>query len=285
MQGGSIMSLSPSFNSYSSKRFAEIAAKVTEEFSDQLEELGLEEEAVRNREEEEKRTESDDGEEEEDDDFEFAVLCRDPNTSPISADEIFSNGQIKPIYPVFNRDLLFAGGQDDFTKLQNGTTVRLPLRKLLTEERDPTASSSSSEADELEALPDGTYCVWTPKPVQGSPELRKKSKSTGSSKRWRFRDLLHRSNSDGKDTFVFLAPSIKKKEKNVEAVSKERRDSISGKGKSKGEASSTSAHEAHYMRNRAIKESDRRRSYLPYRQDLVGFFANVNGLNRTLRPF
>ncbi|KAF5193855.1 putative DNA ligase-like protein [Thalictrum thalictroides] len=321
--GGSILALSPSFNSYSCKSFAEIAAKVSEEFSEQRDELGLqqlsemqksssqlviEDEQIqipciqdeqKEEEEEEKNSDcSDDDGGDEDDDFEFAVLTRDPESSPISADEIFSNGQIKPIYPVFNRDLLFAGGQDDFTKLQNGTKIRFPLKKLLIEEREPS-SSSSSESDELETLPEGTYCVWTPKPVKESPEMCKKSNSTGSSKRWRFRDLLHRSNSDGKDTFVFLTPSTKKKEKKVEnvdkssEVSKEKRDSgemkVAGKMNTKrnsGEGT-TSAHEVHYVRNRALKESDRRKSYLPYRQDLVGLFANVNmnGLNRTLRPF
>ncbi|PIA61972.1 hypothetical protein AQUCO_00200159v1 [Aquilegia coerulea] len=336
--GGSILALSPSFNSYSSKSFAEIAAKVSEEFSEQRDELGLqqqqqssseemqkslsselvlvedeqiqipcipfssyEEEKVNQEEDEDKVSDcsdddDEDDDEEDDDDFEFAVLTRDPESSPISADEIFSNGQIKPIYPVFNRDLLFAGGQDDFTKLQSGSTIRFPLKKLLIEEREPSSSSSSSESDELETLPEGTYCVWTPKPVKESPEMCKKSNSTGSSKRWRFRDLLHRSNSDGKDTFVFLTPSTKKKEKkaeNTSEVSKERRDSgemkVAGKVKTKrnsGEGT-TSAHEVHYVRNRALKESDRRKSYLPYRQDLVGLFANVNmnGLNRTLRPF
>lgn len=317
----SIYALSPSFSSYSSSRFAEIAAKVSEEFHEQKEELGLdgpefesvvEEEQTRissisfadEKTEEDDEEESSYNDEDEDDEFEFTILSRDVNASPISADEIFSEGQIKPIYPVFNRDLLFAGGQDEFLKLQEkegGPSIRLPLRKLFGEERNPS-SSTSSEADDLETLPDGTYCVWTPKSAVRSPEMAKKSNSTGSSKRWRFRDLLHRSNSDGKDTYVFLTPMAKKKDtkvendEKIEVVGKPRRNSIAavpgeakdaGKGKTRrfsGEGSA-SPHEAHYVRNRAMKESDRKKSYLPYRQDLVGFFANVNGLNRTLRPF
>ncbi|KAL5709692.1 hypothetical protein ACHQM5_020350 [Ranunculus cassubicifolius] len=204
--------MSPSFSSYSSNRFAEIAAKVSEEFFDQREELGLEgdldeetiEKSVLEDDENEKESVVDE-DEEDDEDFEFAVVSRDTNTSPISADEIFSDGQIKPVYPVFNRHLLFAGNEEDFAKFREGSSIRLPLKKLFIEERDP--SSSTSSEDDLDALPDGTYCVWTPtKSVPPSPEMRKKSNSTGSSKRWRFRDLLHRSNSDGKDAYVFLTP-------------------------------------------------------------------------------
>ncbi|XP_010251254.1 PREDICTED: uncharacterized protein LOC104593196 [Nelumbo nucifera] len=298
-----VFSLSPSFNSYSSDRFAEVAAKVGEE-SNGLSELSISdytvenpssEQDIQNQSKEEQKVE--DGNNADDDDFEFS-FCRDNDGSPISADEIFFNGQIRPIFPIFNRDLLFADGQDDDSQAPHASSIRLPLRKLLIEERDPNPpSSSSSEADELEGLPPGTYCVWTPKPVQASPERCKKSNSTGSSKRWRFRDLLHRSNSDGKDTFVFLTPSnsnsskMKKKDDKPEKpeVSKERRNStdvkVAGKSKAKGVSDAVSAHEIHYVKNRALKEGDRRKSYLPYRPDLVGFFANVNGLSRTLHPF
>ena len=60
-------------------------------------------------------------------------------------------------------------------------SIRLPLRKLLIEERE-TASCSSSEADELEGVPSGTYCVWTPKAAESPPGRCRKSNSTGSSK-------------------------------------------------------------------------------------------------------
>ncbi|KAK7244164.1 hypothetical protein RIF29_38982 [Crotalaria pallida] len=91
-------------------------------------------------------------------------------------------------------------------------------------------SSSSLEVEELDGIPTGTYCVWTPKSVQSvqaSPNRCKKSNSTGSSsaspsKRWKLLDLLRRSKSEGKSTFVFL----KKKEEGKSDSSKERqRDS------------------------------------------------------------
>ncbi|KAH0991665.1 hypothetical protein GBA52_003148 [Prunus armeniaca] len=141
-------------------------------------------------------------------------------------------------------------------------------------------------------VPEGTYCEWSRKPVVVAPELKNKSNSTGSSKLWRVRDLKLRSNSDGKDAFVFLNPNSTT---TPPKPSQETADNKSGakivktvekvKGKAKKAETVSSAHEKHYVMNRAKKEGDKRRSYLPYRQDLVGFFTNVNGLSRNVHPF
>ncbi|XP_042499252.1 uncharacterized protein LOC122077378 [Macadamia integrifolia] len=345
---------SPSFNSYSNSRLAEIAAKITEKFMEESsqsryddEEYEVEQEQQQQEEKElenrpltpsqslndqppapkeQKQEGNEDG-----DGFEFPVFGRsDPDLSPKPADEIFYNGQIRPIFPIFDRNLLYADGhhRDSNKTPKNRSSHRLPLGKLMIEERsnnDDPPSSSSSEADELENIPDGSYCVWTPKPVEASLEKCKKSNSTGFSKKtWKFRDLLYRSNSDGMDTYVFLSPSkttmMKRNDKTEKASAdrvevgkshpqhhhhqhqqqqlKEKSNSVSGqvkvaanKGKVKAKVASgeaLSAHESHYVRYRALKEEDRRRSYLPYRQDLVGLFANANGgvsSRRTLHPF
>ncbi|KAI3872265.1 hypothetical protein MKX03_024543 [Papaver bracteatum] len=344
LQDGSIFAQSPSFNSYSSDNFAQIAAKVCEEFVDDRLQLGLE--PLRNEEEnhdddeivqvqeeddlieEHKEEEKANEEEEEEDESEFEFSFLSGDGIAISADEIFANGQIRPVYPIFNRDLLFAGGKDyddDHTDSKQ-PKKNSSLRKLFIGEREEddghSCSSSEADVDELDNLPAGTYCVWKPKQqssTTSSPDTCKKSKSTGSSsssssrsatataasvsKRWRFRDFLFRSNSDGKDTFVFLTPSsgtstnkmMMKNRKEEKLVIEEKLEKVvvsgnkaaSGKGKLKSGAAAAevSAHEIHYVRNRALKENDRKKSYLPYRQDLVGFFANVNGLNRNLHPF
>ncbi|KAK3011268.1 hypothetical protein RJ639_012013 [Escallonia herrerae] len=278
MQGSDDLSFCPSFNSYSSDRLAITAAKVT----DELEEGYPPEASI-----------------DEDDDFEFSLVRGDPDAS---ADEIVYDGQIRPIFPIFNRDLIGHGDEHqlrDEVKTGNGEVeaTRIPLRNLFIGEREDNGppSSSSSEADELESVPPGTYCVWRPKvaeSVESSPSRCKKSSSTGSaSKRWKFRDLLRRCNSEGKDSFVFLTP--KNKEEKPEGGAKvehpkERRNSVdykvAGKAKAKGSAGS-SAHEVFYVRNRAMKEGDKWKSYLPYRQDLVGFFANVNGLGKAAKAF
>ncbi|KAI3813151.1 hypothetical protein L1987_17868 [Smallanthus sonchifolius] len=43
-------------------------------------------------------------------------------------------------------------------------------------------------------------------------------------------------------------------------------------------------HEQFYVQRRAENEVGKRKSYLPYRKDLVGLFANVNGMGKML-PF
>ncbi|CAN4091550.1 unnamed protein product [Withania somnifera] len=260
--------LCPSFNNFG--YLAEIAAKISDEF--QAEE-----------------NDSFDGEE----DFEFSLVCENPATSNV---EFIYKGQTKfqPIFPVFNRDLLLNDNFDS-TKVKDessedvDSSIRVPLKNLFLEE---TESTTSSEADELEMIPPGTYCVWKPKISEPSPEKCKKSKSTGMvSKRWpRIRDLLRRSNSDGKDSFVFLTPKkaieneTEKAKNSGPGKLKQMKESVTG-GHKDSRVSATVPKELYYLRKRAGKEVDKngRKSYLPYRQDLIGFFAV--GLSRSNRPF
>lgn len=281
---------SPSFSSYSSDRLAEIAAKTADEFKRESSTLPVEFIA-----------EERDGEEDEnEDDFEFSLVPEHSEGFAVAvavadadadADECFYDGrQIGSVFPVFNRKLLLDTEQDrgdedkELRARDIDSSVRIPLRNLFLqgkEENDlePQASSSSSEADELESLPPGTYCVWRPKRNEPFPTECKKSSSTGSaSKRWKLRDLLRRMNSDVNDSYVFLTP---KKEENSKSKESGMVLKVTGKTKVKknkdaAPSSSMAAHEAFYLRNKAAKEGEKRKSYLPYRRELVGFFANVN---------
>ncbi|PQQ16453.1 uncharacterized protein Pyn_01594 [Prunus yedoensis var. nudiflora] len=305
---GPLISLSPSFNTYSSSdRLAQIAARVVSELTSQDHQLThdepdweslyathhLEEEQQQQvkQQQQQHRQPQNDGvhEEAEEEEFEFAFVGRDTHTSPISADEIFSNGQIRPVYPLFDQDLLKehngvvspkkVNGDADAVDKNNSKAAttpkqrRLPLRMLMIEEERETASCSSSEADDLENLPPGTYCVWAPP--------KTKSSSAGSSKRWKFRDLLYRSSSDGKETFVFLAPSSTKRADNK---NNKKNDVVSKKRVGGGDGVSQNE-ERFVVTSKAAEEGDKRRSFLPYRQDFGGFFSNVNGLSRNLHPF
>ncbi|KAF5730849.1 hypothetical protein HS088_TW19G00449 [Tripterygium wilfordii] len=241
---------SPSFDTYSFGKLAEIAARVVQEFDDgTVSDSNFYDFSTGSCEqpEQESHDEKNDNndEDESDGEFEFSIVSRDREFIPITADDIFYNGQIRPLF---------------------------------SEERELTSTScSSSEADELDGAEPGTYCVWTPKKAgESSPRMCKKSGSTGSSKRWKFRDLLNRSHSDGKDTFVFLA-SINNNKKAGEA---KQRTPVSNAKEAKG-----GVEEESVKLNRAVKESEKRRSYLPYRQDLVGVFTNVYGQTRNFRRY
>ncbi|KAK4771757.1 hypothetical protein SAY86_013532 [Trapa natans] len=259
-----------SFDSYASGGLADVAGRVCRE-----EELASNPELASSG----FREQPDD--EDEDDDFEFVSLFK-------NSDQLVIGG---PVYPVFNRDVICGPREGE-----ERCSIKIPLKSLFLEDRDPL-SCSSSEADELDGVPEGSYCVWNPRlaaeELQPSPPRCKKSNSTGScSKRWRFRDLLRRSNSDGKDSSVFLTPTTSifaSKEPRHEAPPPKEKRALNSEAKypAKGKPPakdrvSASAHGAFYARNRAaVKENDRRRSYLPYRRDLVGFFAAVNGLSRS----
>ncbi|KAK6153320.1 hypothetical protein DH2020_012959 [Rehmannia glutinosa] len=161
-----LISLSPSFNSYSNCKLVGIAARVADEFDsddfhDELyfnkREHSADQRAEQGRNSHHRDPDDDDG----DEDFEFAFATRDSqSSSQISADEIF----------------------------QNGSKVRHPLRKLFNEERETT---SSSEADDLDGVAAETYCVWRPKAesAEEDGQCRKSSSTGGNSKRWRFKDL------------------------------------------------------------------------------------------------
>ncbi|KAE9466474.1 hypothetical protein C3L33_01603, partial [Rhododendron williamsianum] len=242
------VSFSPSFNFYSSDGFAEKTTEVPDGMDPSETWTDV------------------------DDDFEFAWLSSDYD---VTAGESFREGQIRQIFPIFNRDLLT---RDDIRDQTDGVKpTELSLRLLL---------EKSVVDDELDSVPAGTYCVWRPKIVEKSPSRCKKSNSTGTtaSKQWKLRDLLHRrSNSEGgkEDSFVFLTPKHGEQKAEIQGTVEAQKKA------GKANAKKVSAHEAFYVRNRAWKQGEKRKSYLPYRRDLVGFgfFANVNPYGKAFPPF
>ncbi|CAO2819078.1 unnamed protein product [Amaranthus hypochondriacus] len=285
----SLSSPSPSFTTFSSENIADIAARVIKELNlshddpfdddfysdfalndasqDTHQNDTVEKENEQQQEEEIKSSEDEESE------FEFAILSGEDNSSSISADEIFSNGKIKPMFHVFNTDLIYGYGYEyDYKNGAPPQTLGLPLRKLLQESQNGNGNSSS-QAHDLNGIPSGTFCVWTPNKKEEVMKMRKKSKSTGSSKRWRIKDLLYRSNSDGKDSFVFLSPPNNQNHNHNSNHNHNRnRKTINGNYNLD-------------LKKKSGFHGEKKKSYLPYRQDLVGLFANVNGISRTVRPF
>ena len=265
----------PSFNSYSTDQLATIAEQVGQVHY---------------------RAQNDDvftPRQNDDFDFEFVAFRKADDEGVFFDDTVF---------PLFDRELLREhrnSSGSDSSAAKDAAAFRFPMGRLLigggdgrrSESHPPpprsSSSSSSSESDDLEGIPAGTYCVWTPNSPQASPSRCKKSNSTGSSspKRWKLLDLLRRSNSAGKESLVILrAPSsspAKKKEKEQWSVG---RVEVAGKPKAKGSSGagekkkvSLPAHEALYLRNRELRRVDKKRSFLPYRQDLVGFCTSRLG--------
>ncbi|BFG29930.1 hypothetical protein CerSpe_162040 [Prunus speciosa] len=85
---------------------------------------------------------------EDEDDFSF--VCTNPDESPILADDVFQNGQIHPLFLIFNRDLLFTDTYNsDSSKARargvaaSSSSLQPPLKKLFFEERDTPTSAKS----------------------------------------------------------------------------------------------------------------------------------------------
>lgn len=244
----------------STSPLSEVSGKFENDFFSKLK---IEDKKIENENEDKHKVE----EEEDEDDDEFTFVFADPKGSPISADDVFDNGQIRPIFPFFGQDLHFT---DDY---DNESGNRSPVKKFFVE------SPSSSKTATSSAAVEGTYCEW-------NPTKAVKSNSTGSSKLWKLRDPKLRSNSDGKDAFVFLNPAKVEKTSSVASETKNVVKKVK-MVKGKKAAPAPSAHEKHYVMSKARKESDKRKSYLPYRQELFGFFASTNGLgmSRNVHPY
>ncbi|XVF36221.1 hypothetical protein REPUB_Repub19eG0039700 [Reevesia pubescens] len=102
------------------------------------------------------------------------------------------------------------------------------------------------------------------------------SSSKGSSRKWRLRDfLLFRSASEGratdKDPFrKYSSGFFKKPEDNINKNSSSRSTDSSS---SSGSRRKASAHELHYKTNKAASENMKKKTFLPYKQGILGRLA------------
>ncbi|KVI05642.1 uncharacterized protein LOC112524274 [Cynara cardunculus var. scolymus] len=238
-------------------------------------------------------------EDEEDDDDDFTFMYIGDKDSPMYADKVFEDGQIRPVFPLFDQNLLL-GGEYEVEEID-----RLPVHptvdKIFIESPRGHPSSTASEHEENNDVAAGPFCVWSKESVTGTAELSKKSNSTGFSKLWRIREKVGRSNSDGRDAFVFLKSSDRTSTTTTTSSSSTKPATGAGsfvkvnaagekarvvKQGTKAKKPTVSPHEAYLRSKGEHTEEERRRSYLPYRPELMGFFTNVHGgLSKNVHPY
>jgi hypothetical protein len=199
------------------------------------------------------------------DDFTFAAAVPPPLLAA-------GRDRVGPLYPVFGRPRSPPRPAPEPVS----ATARVPLGRLLLVDKEPTPADDA----ELDSVTAEMYCPWSPGWAASSssspgPARCKKSGSTGSVLRWRPR-LVGRSQSDGKEKFVFLSAS------GGASGSK-------GRGDGGVAAASHGGHAwSHYAKGGGSGAGNcgaRRRSFLPYKQDLVGLFANTAVFRRSYHPF
>lgn len=234
--------------------------------------------------------------------FEFPFVSRaSPAGTAALADELFADGRIRPFYPVFGR----GAGTGQAPAAPAAPRTKGPLGRLFLEESRArssstsstvsTSSSSSAATDDdgcLEGAPPESYCLWTPgssASASASPRPPRKSSSTGSMARWRRISelVVGRSHSDGKEKFLFLpTPPPKVADRGDKPKPKPKPNPTGGKKASAaaGVDTVTTTHRIAYgAKGSGVTGAGGapRRTFLPYREELVGFFGNVNGLSRS----
>ncbi|GER55430.1 hypothetical protein STAS_33091 [Striga asiatica] len=221
-----------------------------------------------------------------------------------SAEELFCNGQIRPISLSAHLrrppQTLSPLAESDVAD-ERGTSVRgreAKPRAGSLHRRTRSMSPPRTANDDGEPIPDG----------DGAPPLPLPPGSRSSSRRWvLLKEFLYRSKSEGQNSKFRVSLSFspikdnKKKttsQGNCGGLNNRKNNNSDGKeGKFSGEKDGAgkrkglSAHEAHYAAKRAQAEEMRKKTYLPYRQGLLGClgfryrsYGAITGFARVFNP-
>ncbi|CAI8607515.1 unnamed protein product [Vicia faba] len=201
---------------------------------------------------------------------EFTFSSTDVQGMEIFVDDLFENGKMRTLLPTFNQSLQFFP-----TTNNNASHLGPPIKNVFIKNSiSPNSISGGiSKKTQNELLLNMT--------IKSSSDCYEKSNSTGSSNLWRLRQNLNlRSNSDHMDSYVILNPSVPKT-----TIKHKVDDIIVKKRKGDQPKNTLSAYEKLYVKNKMRKGINKRRSFLPYKHNIFGFFTNMHGLSRNLHPF
>jgi hypothetical protein len=247
-----------------------------------------------------------------------------------SADELFLNGQIRPmklsshlqgpqiLSPLLDLDEDEEHDEEEETaknarsdSLHRGRDLKLRSRSLhrkarslsplrnadfqwIHQEENDKAKHVDKEDKQSEAT-----TVSTETTPSCSASSSRSSSAGRNSKKWVFlKDLLYRSKSEGRggNGKEKLWSYISSKEKPEKQKQKQKQKQAAGRptngvAAAKRRVPARSPHELHYTANRAQAEELKKRTYLPYKQGLLGClgfsskgYGALNGLTRALNP-
>ncbi|XP_059453377.1 uncharacterized protein LOC132183923 [Corylus avellana] len=237
------------------------------------------------------------------DDFAFDVGEDQLQRDSLSAEELFDGGKIRrklDAYTTPNSPLLSPKSASSRAKktILGALSPRRNKEEEKTEqqrgrERNPALSSSNSGRRATRSLsPYRAFeSVWEEEEEeentqQSSRQTPVNSKATFSSttsslssssktsKKWSLKDfLLFRSASEGRatdrDPFQKYSPLYKKEDKNWSFRSTESSHSV----RTSSRKGPVSAHELHYTKNKAVSEDLKKKTFLPYKQGILGRLA------------
>ncbi|XP_051124202.1 uncharacterized protein LOC127246719 [Andrographis paniculata] len=226
-----------------------------------------------------------------------------------SADELFSNGQIRPMKlsahlqrpqilpPLIESSDDVADADQSISRRRDLKSRSAPLRRRTRSMSPNRTTSLQWREEENSAAAKGRNDVGSsprgniPKYDAGTTETA--SSAGRSSRRWiSLKDFMYRSKSEGHKFWGSLSFSSPVKEKKIPPPLPPK-SSREGKKRAANHRSSVGAgkspHELHYTANRAQAEEMRKKTFLPYRQGLLGYLgfsssskssAAINGFAR-----
>ncbi|XP_052189946.1 uncharacterized protein LOC127799755 [Diospyros lotus] len=248
-----------------------------------------------------------------------------------SADELFLNGQIRPmklsthlqrpqlLAPLPDLDEVEADSEATLDKAERneprGREVKWRDRSLRRRTRSMSPLRTSSfqwhEGAEERAQTESKRNKEELASTETTPSSSRSSSVSRSSRKWELlKDFLYRSKSEGRNnghkfwSSISFSPVSKERKTATESTAtetkkvkqsqpsvKEPTSSKTKKVKRRRAVPPPSPHELHYTANRAQAEEMRKKTFLPYRQGLLGClgfssksYGAMNGLARALNP-
>ncbi|XP_024972029.1 uncharacterized protein LOC112510907 [Cynara cardunculus var. scolymus] len=192
------------------------------------------------------------------DDFSFDVSCELSRDS-VPAEDLFQGGVIKPLGRQPEKKVERERGRERFS------SSALPSsRSRRTRSLSPLGGSDQRRQQHLTA----TYMVPPSGSTCATPSVSFLSEN--GSKKWSFMDLfLFRSASDGRamdrDPLKKYSAIFRKHDQDIR--------NSSGSGSMSKRKGRVSAHELHYTVNRAVSNDMKKKTYLPYKQGILGRFS------------
>ncbi|CAN4092760.1 unnamed protein product [Withania somnifera] len=227
------------------------------------------------------------------DEFAFDV-SQELEIGSVSAEDLFDGGIIKPSTVLPTRGMSKIGFSPN-SRESSATTQRESRRKQRVLSNGLLNSSSRRSARSLSPIRNSQY-PWKEEEEEENEEMKKQSSKSNSStcsilscssskggKKWRFKDFfLFRSASEGrasdKDPLKKYTVAGYREGKHSSSKGKESTVSSSSSSKSivttrKSKKGKISAHELHYTVNRALSSDLKKRTFLPYKQGILGQLA------------
>ncbi|KAK8488276.1 hypothetical protein V6N11_066215 [Hibiscus sabdariffa] len=237
-----------------------------------------------------------------------------PTGSMTSADELFLNGQIRPVKlsthlerPQVLAPLMDLEHEDDEENGDHvdnnkvrGRDLRLRDKSLRRRTRSMSPFRNATLGLDVQnvSLDKDSEDMCNETSASMSASSSRSSSGGRSSKRWVFLKDFLRSKSEGRSNNKFwstisFSPTKEKKLSNASENQRSIKSKpVNGIGKGKGKCRAPpSPHELHYTANRAQAKEMRKKTFLPYKQGLFGClsfsskgYGAMNGLARALNP-